>query len=69
MDRLQRDLRFFEQELERERDPFRRNLLLGQIGTIKQQILADLRRERIQLERENDNFEQELETAIKMKKK
>jgi hypothetical protein len=46
MDRLERDLIFFELKLERERDPFRRNLLLGQIRDIEEQILADLRRQR-----------------------
>ena len=69
MRNLEQDLRFFEQELERERDPFRRNLILGQICEIKQEILNNLRRERAQAERENRNLQEALEAAIQMKKK
>jgi lysyl-tRNA synthetase class I len=69
MRNLEQDLRFFEQELERERDPFRRNLILGQICEIKQEILNNLRRERAQAERENKNLQEALEAAIQMKKK
>ncbi|WP_353079740.1 hypothetical protein [Flavobacterium sp.] len=69
MDRLERDLVFFELQLERERDPFRRNLLLGQIRDIEEQILADLRRQRDRAERQNRNLQDALEAAIKMKKK
>ena len=69
MDRLERDLLFFKQELERERDQFRRNLLLGQIRDIEEEILADLRRQRARAERENKNLQEALEAAIQMKKK
>ena len=69
MDRLEADLRFFRQELENERDQFRRNLLLGQIRDVDQQILNLLRAERVRVERENQNLQDALNEAIKMKKK
>jgi hypothetical protein len=69
MDRLERDLIFFELELEMESDPFRRNLLLAQIRDIDEQILAYLRRQRDRAERQNRNLQDALEAAIKMKKK
>ena len=69
MDRLERDLIFFELQLEMESDPFRRNLLLAQIRDIEEQILAYLRRQRDRAERQNRNLQDALEAAIKMKKK
>ena len=69
MDRLETDLRFFRQELENERDQFRRNLLLGQIRDVQQQILNTLRAERIRVERQNQNLEDALNEAKQMKKK
>ena len=69
MDRLERDLIFFELELEMESDPFRRILLLAQIRDIDEQILAYLRRQRDRAERQNRNLQDALEAAIKMKKK
>ena len=69
MRNFEQDLRFFEQELERERDPFRRNLLLKQICDIKKEIYKEVREERAQLERENKNFSDALDAVMKTKKK
>jgi hypothetical protein len=69
MDRLEEDLRYFRQQLEVERDPFRRNLIIGQIRDVEAEILNLLRQERQQLERENRNLEDALELAKRMKKK
>ena len=69
MDRLETDLRFFRQALENERNQFRRNLLLGQIRDVQQQILNTLRAERIRVERQNQNLEDALNEAKQMKKK
>ena len=63
MRNFERDLRFFERELEKEEDPFKRNLLLGQIRDIKMEILQNLRRERAQVERENRNLQDALESC------
>ena len=63
MDRLEEDLRYFRQQLEVERDPFRRN----QIRNVEAEILNLLRQERQHLEREN--LEDALELAKRMKKK
>jgi|688.fasta_scaffold26703_1 hypothetical protein len=41
--------RFFKQELERETDPFRRNLLLQQIRDVEQRILDRLNEQRAQV--------------------
>jgi phage shock protein A len=68
MRNFERDLRFFERELEKEEDPFKRNLLLGQIRDIKMEILQNLRRERAQVERENRNLQDALESCLKAKK-
>jgi phage shock protein A len=68
MRNFERDLRFFEGELEKEEDPFKRNLLLGQIRDIKMEILQNLRRERAQVERENRNLQDALESCLKAKK-
>ena len=69
MERLEADRRFFTQQLAIERDQFRRNLILGQIRDIDVQILHLLRQERARVERENQNLEEMLNFAIKMKKK
>ena len=69
MSNFEQDLRFFEQELERERDPFRRNLLLKQICDIKKEMYKEVREERAQLERENKNFSDALDAVTKTKKK
>ena len=68
MRNFERDLRFFERELEKEEDPFKRSLLLGQIRDIKMEILQNLRRERAQVERENRNLQDALESCLKAKK-
>ena len=69
MDRLEQDLRFFRQQLETERDQFRRNLLLGQICDVEKEILRLLRQQRQQVEQENKNLQDLLNLAMKMKKK
>ena len=69
MERLEQDLLYFRRELETERDPFRRILLLGQIRDVEQDILNLLVQERIQAERENKNLQDALDFAMKMKKK
>ena len=69
MSNFEQDLRFFEQELERERDRFRRNLLLKQICDIKKEMYKEVREERAQLERENKNFSDALDAVTKTKKK
>ncbi|WP_353079888.1 hypothetical protein [Flavobacterium sp.] len=69
MRNFEQDLRFFEQELERERDRFRRNLLLKQICDIKKEMYKEVREERAQLERENKNFSDALDAVTKTKKK
>ena len=68
MERLEEDLRFFRQELARERDPFHRNLLLGQIRDVEQEIYNRLHRERMELERQNQNLQDALNLAKMMKK-
>ena len=70
MDRLERDLTFFELALEQERDPDRRRLLLEQIRNIKSDILSRLREERARIRRENELMKRaldEYEAATKKK--
>ena len=55
---------YFKQELERETDPFRRNLLLQEIRRVEQRILELMREERMRIEQENRN----METALAMLK-
>ena len=69
MERLEADLAFFKQALETERDQFRRNILLGQIRDVNVEILRLLRQQRIRTERENQNLQEALDKAMKMKKK
>ena len=65
MDRLEQDLRYFKLELERERDPFRRNLLLVQIRDTEQKILNLMRQESARLARENQNMTEALDMIKK----
>jgi hypothetical protein len=73
MDRLKKDLHFFEQELAKEtkeeNNQYRKILLLRQIRDIKQEICNLLRVERKQAERENRNLTDALNKALAMKKK
>jgi hypothetical protein len=69
MERLETDLRFFENELANERDQYMRNVLLGQIRDIKQEMLHLLREERADVERQNENLKEMLNLAKQLKKK
>ena len=69
MERNEKDLTFFEQALEQERDPERRRLLLQQIRDIKREILRRLREERAQVMRENENMQKALDELEASKKK
>ena len=68
-ERLLADLRYFRLQLEMERDPFRRNLLMGQIRDVQLEIYNLLQQERAQVEQENKNLEDALNLALQMKKK
>ena len=65
MDRLEEDLRFFKRELERENDPYRRQLLQERIAVTEQAILALMVEERERLQRQNSNMERALELLRK----
>ena len=65
MDRLKQDLLFFKFELERETDPFRRNLVLRQIARVEQQILHLMIQEREKIDQQNRNMERFLEIIRK----
>ena len=65
MERHERDLRFFKYQLERENNPFRRNLLLREIARVEQQILDLMRQERDRINRENSLMEEALEIIWK----
>ena len=65
MDHLEQDLRYFKLELEREQDPFRRNLLLVQIRDTEQKILNLMRQESARLARENQNMTEALDMIKK----
>ena len=65
MDRLKQDLLFFKSELERETDPFRRNLVLRQIARVEQQILRLMIQEREKIDQQNRNMERFLEIIRK----
>ena len=65
MDRLKQDLLFFKFELERETDPFRRNLVLRQIARVEQQILRLMIQERERIDQQNRNMERFLEIIRK----
>ena len=61
MERLEEDLRFFRRELERENDPFRRQLLQQRIAVTERAILALMIEERERIQRQNSNMERALE--------
>lgn len=61
MEKNERDLTYFEQALEQERDPHRIALLLEQIRRIKREILERLREERARVRRENEFMKKALE--------
>ena len=65
MDRLKQDLLFFKFELERETDPFQRNLVLRQIARVEQQILRLMIQEREKIDQQNRNMERFLEIIRK----
>ena len=57
MDRFEQDLRYFKFELEREDDPFRRNLLLREVTRVEQLIMDHMCEERNRIDCENQNME------------
>ena len=61
MDKFEQDLRCFRSELERENDPFRRDLLTQEITRVERLILDHLREERNRIDRENRNMEAALD--------
>ena len=65
MERLEEDLRFFRRELERENDPFRRQLLQQRIVVTQRAILALMSEERERIDRQNSNMERALEILRK----
>ena len=65
MERLEEDLRFFRRELERENDPFRRQLLQQRIAVTERAILALMIEEREGIQRQNSNMERALELLRK----
>lgn len=48
--------RYFKQELERERDPYRRNLLREELRKAEQKAIDLMREERLRIEQENRNM-------------
>ena len=65
MERHEEDLRFFRRELERENDPFRRQLLQQRIAVTERAILALMIEERERIQRQNSNMERALELLRK----
>ena len=65
MERLEEDLRFFRRELERENDPFQRQLLQQRIAVTERAILALMIEERERIQRQNSNMERALELLRK----
>ena len=61
MDKLERDLTFFELSLEGEENLDRRRLILQQILDIKTQILNLTRQERARVQRENQIMQEALD--------
>ena len=59
--------RFFKQELQRESDKFRRNLLLQEIQKVEQKIVEHLRREKEATQKENRILRMYLEQGQKQK--
>ena len=66
---MEKDLKFFTLEYEKEKNLFRKNLLLSQIRDIKQEQLNLLKEERRRCEIQNRNLQEALDFAMKMKKK
>lgn len=58
-------VRFFKRELEREQDPFRRQLLLTEILNCEQRIVRLMREDRERMETENRNMLMALEIIKK----
>ena len=69
MERLEHDLRYFKQELERENDPFRRNLLLVEIRNVETRIVDLLKERKAQLQRENKIMQAVMDKIDKEAKK
>ena len=65
MERLEEDLAYFQRELERENDPFRRQLLQQRIVVTQRAILALMSKERERIDRQNSNMERALEILRK----
>ena len=65
MERLEEDLSYFQRELERENDPFRRQLLQQRIVVTQRAILALMSEERERIDRQNSNMERALEILRK----
>ena len=65
MERLEEDLAYFQRELERENDPFRRQLLQQRIVVTQRAILALMSEERERIDRQNSNMERALEILRK----
>ena len=65
MHRLEQDFLFFKFELEREHNPFRRNLVLRQIARVEEEILRLMRQERERIDQENRIMERFLEIVRK----
>ena len=61
MDKFEQDLRYFRYKLERENDPFRRNLLLREIARVERLILDHMREERNRIDLKNRNMEAALD--------
>ena len=69
MDKFEQDLRYFRYELERENDPFRRNLLLREIARVEQLLLSHIREERNHIDLENRNMETALDIICRRSQK
>ena len=69
MDKCEQDLRYFRYELERENDPFRRNLLLREIARVEQLLLSHIREERNHIDLENRNMETALDIICRRSQK
>ena len=65
MEKLERDLAYFKQALEKERDPERRRLLLQQIRDVEVDILALLTARREAVQRENRYMQEALDRLEK----
>ena len=61
MDKFEQDPRYFRYELERENDPFRRNLLLQEIARVERLLLDHMREERNRIDLKNRNMEAALD--------